>query len=121
MSALNKVFKNVHSKINAMSFRTPTSIVSIADGTFLLKENVSKNDIIETLRNFSKKYPSVIYLNEGPLVSVDFLKSEFASNIDLRWLDINGKLLKFVIWYDNEWGYSQRVVDLAEVVARNWK
>ena len=34
------------------------------------------------------------------------LKSQFASNIDLRWLDINGKLLKFVIWYDNEWGYA---------------
>ena len=116
MSALNKVFKNINSKINAMSFRTPTSIVSIADGTFLLKENVSKNDVIETLRIFSKQYPSVIYLNERPLVSVDFLKSEFASNIDLRWLDINGKLLKFVIWYDNEWGYASVTYNLVNLI-----
>ena len=48
---------------------------------------MSKNDVIETIRIFSKQYPSVIYLNERPLVSVDFLKSEFASNIDLRWLE----------------------------------
>ena len=116
MSALHKDFKNINSKINAMSFRTPTSIVSIADGTFLLKENVSKNDVIEMLRKFSKKYPSVIYLNENPLVSVDFLKSEFASNIDLRWLETNGKLLKFVIWYDNEWGYASVTYNLVKLI-----
>ena len=51
-----------------------------------------------------------------PLVSVDFLKSEFASNIDLRWLDTNGKLLKFVIWYDNEWGYASVTYNLVKLI-----
>jgi len=52
------------------------------------------------------------------LVSLDFLQSEYSAIVDHRWTSvINGKLLKLVLWYDNEWGYSSRVVDQVNFVA----
>ena len=117
MKAMSQIFdKKIEDKIKAMSFRTPTSIVSIADGTFLLNTKTNKDQIKKLISYHSKKYPNVIAINNKPLVSIDFLKSESASNIDLRWLDINGDLLKFIIWYDNEWGYSSVTYNLVKIV-----
>lgn len=117
MKAMSQIFdKKIEDKIKAMSFRTPTSIVSIADGTFLLNTKTNKDQIKKLISYHSKKYPNVIAINNKPLVSIDFLKSESPSNIDLRWLDINGDLLKFIIWYDNEWGYSSVTYNLVKIV-----
>ena len=61
----------------------------------------------------------VIHNNTAPLVSLDFLQSEYSAIVDHRWTDvINGNLLKIVLWYDNEWGYSSRVVDQVKFVGQ---
>ena len=53
-------------------------------------------------------------MNEEPLVSVDFTGTDYSAIIDARWSEvINGKLIKITLWYDNEYGYSRRVVDLS--------
>lgn len=117
MKAMSYVFGGeIENKIKAMSFRTPTSIVSIADGTFVLDKKVDKELIKNLIIKFLIKYPKTLSINEKPLVSLDFLKTEYAGNIDFRWISVNENLLKFIIWYDNEWGYSSVTYNLIKIV-----
>ena len=59
-----------------------------------------------------------VHLNREPLISVDYTGEPYSAVIDLNWIRMSGdRLLKMVLWYDNEWGYSSRVLDLAELVA----
>ena len=115
MESLDEVIPMVSDRIHASSFRTPTSIVSAADGVFLLKEKTSIENIIKQISNYQKKFPGVLHLEDRSLVSIDFKKTSYAASIDKRWLYLNnGKLLKFVLWYDNEYGYSARTLNLAK-------
>ena len=117
MKAMSDVFdKKIEAKISAMSFRTPTSIVSIADGTFLLNKKTTKEELVKLMSDFKNSYPKTISINQKPLISVDYMKTEVASNIDLRWLNVNEDLLKFIIWYDNEWGYSSVTYNLVNII-----
>ncbi len=116
-SALDMVIPNVSDKIHASSFRTPTSIVSAADGVFLLKEKTSIEDVKAAINEYVARYEDVLVLDGRSLVSIDYLANENAAVIDERWLFLNkGKMLKFVLWYDNEWGYTSRVFNLVERV-----
>ena len=65
----------------------------------------------------SEKFPNVVLINEEPLVSIDFKGIQQSCVIDIRWMKlINGQKIKLVLWYDNEWSYSRRVVDLAKLL-----
>ena len=68
------------------------------------------------MSDFKNSYPKTISINQKPLISVDYMKTEVASNIDLRWLNVNEDLLKFIIWYDNEWGFSNRMCDIVNII-----
>jgi glyceraldehyde 3-phosphate dehydrogenase len=109
--------------IGSFSYRTPTAIVGSADITLNLKTNTDKNAVIAMFEEIEKKQNiKVIQNNIDPLVSLDFLQSEFSAIVDHRWTDVvNGSLLKMVLWYDNEWGYSSRVVDQVNYVAKKAK
>lgn len=64
----------------------------------------------------------ILAINEEPLVSADYRCSDVSSTVDASLTMVMGDdMVKVVAWYDNEWGYSQRVVDLAEVTAQNWE
>ena len=106
--------------IGSFSYRTPTAIVGSADITLNLKTKIDKSEIIAKFEEIEKKQSiKVIHNNISPLVSLDFLQSEYSAIIDHRWTNlIDGKLLKLVLWYDNEWGYSSRVVDQINFVAK---
>ena len=106
--------------IGSFSYRTPTAIVGSADITLNLKTKTEKLEIISMFEEIEKAQSiKVIHNNIEPLVSLDFLQSEYSSIIDHRWTSvINGSLLKMVLWYDNEWGYSSRVVDQLHYVAK---
>jgi glyceraldehyde 3-phosphate dehydrogenase len=99
--------------IGSFSYRTPTAIVGSADITLNLKNKTNRENVVATFEKMEKDQDiNVIHNNIKPLVSLDFLKSKYSAIVDHRWTDvINGKLLKMVLWYDNEWGYSSRVVD----------
>ena len=105
--------------IGSFSYRTPTAIVGSADITLNLKTLTSKIEVVELFEEIEKtQLVKVFHNNIEPLVSLDFLKSDYSVVIDHRWTDlINGKLLKMVLWYDNEWGYSSRVVDQVRYVS----
>ena len=97
---------------NAISFRTPTEIVGSADITFITKRETSTDDILNLLEKFQEKqeFP-IIKLCNKPLVSKDYLKENHSLVVDTRWLNVvNKKLIKFVLWYDNEYGYSSNVL-----------
>ncbi len=97
---------------SSMSFRTPTEIVGSADMTLLTKSQISQSQILKELEYLqeNQNYP-VIKLSEEPLVSLDFLGEKYSVVVDKRWLKvINKNLIKFVLWYDNEYGYSCNVL-----------
>lgn len=106
--------------IGSFSYRTPTAIVGTADITLNLKKDTDKSSIVQLFHELEKnQHFKIIHNNIEPLVSLDFLKSEYSANVDHRWTNvINGNLLKLVLWYDNEWGYSSRVVDQVQLVEK---
>lgn len=117
VSAMQAIIPGVSDILSAMSFRTPTSIVSAADGTFYLKSNTSIEEVIECIRGYESDYPGVLKLENKSLVSIDYLRNENGAVVDQRWLKlVNNKLLKFVLWYDNEWGYAKRSYDLVKFI-----
>ncbi len=112
--AANKVFPGVLDKMRCYSFRIPTPVVGAADITFQLNSKIRINDLLDAICEFERmqRWP-ILYLNSEPLVSVDFTGTDYSAVIDNRWIEIiNGELLNLTLWYDNEWGYSRRVVDV---------
>lgn len=111
-----KVLGMLNQKFQSLSFRVPTSIVSTADISVKLNKKVIKEDIIEIFDKIEKEQEfKIIKNNFSPLVSTDFTGSEYSAIIDHRWTQANeSNFLKLILWYDNEWGYSSRVVDLVK-------
>jgi glyceraldehyde 3-phosphate dehydrogenase len=103
-------------RLDAFSYRTPTHIVTSADLTFVSRRAASTSDLKAILRKLtdSSKY---VRLNEESLVSVDYEQTDCSAVIDAQWARMAGDTFgKVVLWYDNEWGYSHRVLDLVEIM-----
>lgn len=124
-SALDATFKilpELNKKIGSFSYRTPTNIIGSADITLNLKSDINAIDIIiKDLEEMEKNQQLKIIKNSfDPLVSLDYLKSDFSVHIDHRWSEIiSGRLLKLVLWYDNEWGYTSKVIDQSKFILKN--
>lgn len=97
----------------------PTPTVSIVDLTCQLSKSVTAEQINEALREAAEgKMKGVLGYTEEPLVSMDFKGCELSSIVDgLSTMVIADDMVKVVAWYDNEWGYSCRVMDLVEYIA----
>ncbi|MBT3393564.1 MAG: aldehyde dehydrogenase [Waddliaceae bacterium] len=120
--AAEHVFPNLSQKIQSFSYRVPTSIVSSAVLILQLDKEICPEDLKGRFDDFEKeqKY-HVIKNSEEPLTSMDYAQEDFSVIIDHRWTKVENKnLLKMVYWYDNEWGYSSRVVDLVVLVAEHY-
>tara|TARA_Y100001970_G_C14229429_1_gene857693 strand:- start:198 stop:1244 length:1047 start_codon:yes stop_codon:yes gene_type:complete len=121
-TALDVALKSINGidskKMGCFSYRTPTSIVCSADLSLTLKKKSSKSEIIDLFTDLQKKQKFNIFQNVfDPLVSLDFLRTSYSCNIDHRWTDVlDNNLLKLVFWYDNEWGYATRVIDIIKYV-----
>ena len=118
VKAANKVLDYIDRKFLSFSYRVPTMIVGSADPSIKLKKDTSVKEIKELfIKEQEKQTYKVFFNNNKNLISSDFIKSEFSAIIDHRWLMVNNKnYLKIVLWYDNEWGYSSRVVDLVKFI-----
>ena len=119
--ASEKVLEFLNNKFQSLSFRVPTSIVSTADISVKLRKTTNKDEVIELFKGVEAKQKlSIIKNNEEPLVSTDFVGSEYSAIIDQRWTQSNdSNFLKLILWYDNEWGYSSRVVDLVKIISES--
>lgn len=102
-------------KFNGLSVRVPTPVVSLSDITALVKRNVTKEEINEVFTKAAQEpyYEGILDVTNEELVSVDFKGNSHSCIVDLPLTDVvDGNLIKVVAWYDNEWGYSNRLVEL---------
>lgn len=121
--AVALVLPELKGKLNGIALRVPTPNVSIVDLVVQVEKSTIAEQVNDVLREASEgQLKGILGYNELPLVSSDYRGSDVSSIVDASLtIVMAGDMVKVVAWYDNEWGYSQRVVDLAEVVASNWK
>ena len=106
-----KVLPEIKGKLLSFSYRVPTSIVTSSDLTLNINKTVKFNELKNYLIK-SAKENSYVDLNFDSLVSIDYKQNKASVIIDMQWLQINENTVKLILWYDNEWGYSARVLDL---------
>lgn len=120
--AVALVIPEMKGKLNGIALRVPTPNVSVVD----LVVQVEKGSITEQVNSALKEaaegnLKGILEYNDLPLVSSDYRGTDCSSTVDASLtMVMGGDLVKVIAWYDNEWGYSQRVVDLAEIVAQKW-
>ncbi|OEH91869.1 glyceraldehyde-3-phosphate dehydrogenase [Bacillus solimangrovi] len=117
--ALSIVMPELKGKLHGMSLRVPTPNVSLVDLVVDLKREVTVEEVNEAFRTAAEgRMKNIIGITDEPLVSIDFTSNKLSSIVDaLSTMVIGEKKVKVLAWYDNEWGYSSRVVDLAKHVA----
>ena len=121
VTACSYVMDKISSDIlTSNSFRVPTVTVGAINVTLFTQKSVDNTKLKNILDNIqSNQKFKVIRNSYEPLVSSDFSKCEYTTIIDHRFTDIkNGKMVKFVLWYDNEWGYASKVVDIVNLIKR---
>ncbi|HYF96726.1 MAG TPA: type I glyceraldehyde-3-phosphate dehydrogenase [Patescibacteria group bacterium] len=119
--AVSLTVPEIKGKFDGMSIRVPTPVVSISDVTILFKRDVTKDEINDVLKKAAKEpfYQGILGVSEEPLVSVDYVGNSHSGIVDLLLTNVvGGNLAKVVVWYDNEWGYSNRLVELVADVGR---
>lgn len=118
--AIGKVIPELKGKLNGFSLRVPTPTVSITDLVCNIKKDVTAEELNEAFLKASRGYlKGILEFCDEPLVSVDFKGNSNSSIVDgLSTMVMDKRLIKVAAWYDNEWGYSARVVDLTEYVAK---
>merc|ERR1711975_97462 len=115
--AVGKVLPAVAGKLTGMAFRVPTPDVSVVDLTCKLAKQTTYEEICETIKS---KQSNVVGYTEDALVSQDFVSDSHSTIFDAKaGIMLNPRFVKLVAWYDNEWGYSCRVVDLIKHAAKH--
>ncbi|TCP32102.1 glyceraldehyde-3-phosphate dehydrogenase (NAD+) [Scopulibacillus darangshiensis] len=118
--AIAKVLPQLTGKLNGMALRVPTPNVSLVDLVVELKKDVTVDDINHALQSAAEAPANhgILAYTDEPLVSIDFNTDEHSAIVDgLSTMVMDGNKVKVLAWYDNEWGYSCRVVDLAKLIA----
>lgn len=108
-------------KFDGLSVRVPTSVVSLSDVTMLLKRNTTIEEINDVFRKQVKEpyFQGILAVSEEPLVSSDYIGNSHSGVVDLLLTNVvDGNLVKVVVWYDNEWGYSNRLVEMVADVGK---
>jgi pimeloyl-ACP methyl ester carboxylesterase len=121
-TAVALVYPPMKGKLNGIALRVPTPNVSVVDMVLEVQRETSKEEVNAALKAASEgAMKGIIKYSDLPLVSSDFAGTDESTIVDSALtIVMGGNMVKVISWYDNEWGYSQRVVDLAEVVAKNW-
>jgi len=115
--AVGLVIPELKGKLTGMAVRVPTPTVSLVDLTVELEKNVSAEEINSALKKRALEIPEILKVEERPLVSKDFQMDSHSSIIDAQnTMVMDGNMVKVLSWYDNEWGYSCRMVDLASYI-----
>lgn len=111
--AIGSVIPELDGKLDAVAVRVPTLNVSLLDFTFIPSKHVSLEDIVRIFADYAKGREGVFEVNERPLVSIDFNHNPASCIVDIEQTRISGGLVKIQAWYDNEWGFSNRMLDTA--------
>ena len=114
--AAAKTIPSLKDKFTGLSIRVPTPVVSLSDITAVLKTDTDKEALTNLFKKAAKEpyYEGILDVTDEELVSSDFIGDPHSCIVDLPLIDVvGGNLIKIVAWYDNEWGYSNRLVELA--------
>merc|ERR1712072_1052076 len=113
--AVGKCYPAVNGKLTGMAFRVPTPDVSVVDLTCRLSKPAKYDEIVAAVKESAAgEMKGVLDWTEDEVVSTDFVSCKFSSIFDVNaGIALNDNFVKLVSWYDNEWGYSNRMVDLA--------
>ncbi|MGN6375799.1 MAG: type I glyceraldehyde-3-phosphate dehydrogenase [Sphingomonas sp.] len=119
--AVGEVLPELKGRLDGSAIRVPTPDVSLIDLTFQPKRDTTRDEINALLKKASEEGPlvGVLAYTDEPLVSVDLMHTAVSSTVDsLETAVIEGKLVRVLSWYDNEWGFSNRMVDTAHAMAQ---
>ena len=118
--AVGLVLPEVKGKLTGMAFRVPVPTVSVIDLTFKTRKDTSLDEIKKAMKRASETYlKGILDYTEDEVVSSDFIHDKASSIFDAgSSIELNKNFFKLVSWYDNEWGYSNRVVDLTRKIAK---
>jgi glyceraldehyde 3-phosphate dehydrogenase len=119
--AAAKALPALEGRFGGMSVRVPTPVVSLSDFVVVLKRDVTVEEVNEAFKKAAKEpyYQGILDVTEEQLVSTDFKGNSHSCTVDLPLTAVvGGNMLKVVAWYDNEWGYSNRLVELTADVAK---
>jgi glyceraldehyde-3-phosphate dehydrogenase (NAD(P)) len=120
--AVALVLPDLKGKLNGVALRVPTPNVSMVDFVVQVEKRTIAEEVNEALKHASEnELKGILAYSELPLVSSDYQGTDESSIVDANLTLVMGSdMVKVMAWYDNEWGYSQRVLDLAELVAAKW-
>ncbi len=116
---VGEVIPELKGKLNGLSIRVPTPVVSLTDFTFTAKRDTTIEEVNSILKDASHASLSgIMAYSEEPLVSIDYKKDPHSSIVDaLSTLVMDNRMVKVFAWYDNEWGYSNRTVEIVKMIA----
>jgi len=115
-----KAMKGLEGKLNGIALRVPTPVVSATDFVCVLKKEATVEEINGAYREAADTYlKNILAVTEEELVSMDFRGNPASAIVDMALTMAEGNLAKVVGWYDNEWGYANRLVEMAELISRN--
>lgn len=114
-AAVGLVVPELQGKFDGLAVRVPTVNVSLVDLSFIASRDTSVEEVNAIIERAAAVAPlsEVLAVNKEPLVSIDFNHNAFSSNFDATQTRVNGRLVKVMAWYDNEWGFSNRMLDNA--------
>jgi len=118
--AVGKVIPSLNGKLTGMSMRVPTANVSVVDLTCRLEKGASYDEIKKTVQEAANgELKGILAYTEDEIVSTDLIGDDHSSIFDAKaGISLNPNFVKLVSWYDNEWGYSRRVLDLLAYIAK---
>lgn len=116
--AVGKTIPSMKGKFDGLSIRVPTITVSLNDTTAVLKKNVTKEEVNAAFIRASKGYlKGVLAVSDEPLVSSDYIGNPYSAIVDLDLTNVvGGNMVKVIAWYDNEWGYANRLIEMVALV-----
>ncbi|PID31224.1 type I glyceraldehyde-3-phosphate dehydrogenase [Candidatus Saccharibacteria bacterium] len=120
--AVTKALPNLTGKFDGISMRVPTPVVSISDVTALLGRDVTVDEVNQAFKKAASDdyYQGILAVSEEPLVSCDYIGNSYSGTVDLALTRVvGGNLVKICVWYDNEWGYSNRLVELVADIGKS--
>jgi len=116
--AVVKTLPHLQGKIDGMAIRVPVPTVSFSDISVIVEKNTTKEEVNQVYKKAQQKNPKIIDYQEQILVSSDYIGSPYSVIFDANYTKvINQNFIKVFSWYDNEWGYSNRLVDLINLLA----
>lgn len=118
--SVTEVIPEMKGKLDGMALRVPTPDVSVIDLVALLEKNTSREEVNNIFKEASQNnLKGILAINEEPLVSRDFIGSPFSAILDTDLTKFENNLVKVIAWYDNEYGYACRLIEMAEYLGKN--